>query len=174
MVFTASHLIAKRLGLLHDLVPKTVAIAALFHPSAPGAEFQMKEVETAGRTIGRQVLIVKAADEREFPAAFATMAQQAWAGCSSAAVHTSSPPDVDNSLCWRLATRCLQARPIAASPRPAPSHFPHFAQQYHSTALADAGLTANPLTFLKAACGSRSRTRVAPAVTREAEEDWGR
>src|SRR5262249_51592037 len=76
VVFTASDLVAKRLGLLHDLVPKSVAIAALFHPSAPGTEFQVKEVETAGQTIGRQVLIVKATDEREFPSAFATMAQQ--------------------------------------------------------------------------------------------------
>src|SRR5262249_57640764 len=80
VVFTASDLVAKRLGLLHDLVPKSVAIAALFHPSAPGAEFQMKEVETAGQTIGRQVLIVKATDEREFPSAFATMAQQGAGG----------------------------------------------------------------------------------------------
>ena len=45
VVFTASDLVAKRLGLLHDLVPKPAAIAALLHPGAPGAEFQMKEVE---------------------------------------------------------------------------------------------------------------------------------
>jgi putative ABC transport system substrate-binding protein len=76
VVFTGSDLVAKRLGLLHDLVPKPAAIAALLHPGAPGAEFQMKEVEQAGQTIGRQVLIVKVTDEREFHAAFATMVQQ--------------------------------------------------------------------------------------------------
>ena len=76
VVFTGSDLVAKRLGLLHDLVPKPVPIAALLHPGAPGAEFQMKEVEQAGQTIGRQVLIVKVTDEREFHAAFATMVQQ--------------------------------------------------------------------------------------------------
>lgn len=80
VVFTSSDLVAKRLGLLHDLVPKSVAIAALFHPSAPGAEFQMKEVEKAGQTIGRQVLILKVTDEREFHAAFATMAEQSAGG----------------------------------------------------------------------------------------------
>jgi ABC-type uncharacterized transport system substrate-binding protein len=80
VVFTSSDLIAKRLGLLHDLVPKSVAIAALFHPGVPGAEFQMKEVEKAGQTIGRQVLIVKVTDEREFHAAFATMVQQSAGG----------------------------------------------------------------------------------------------
>ena len=80
VVFTSADLVAKRLGLLHDLVPKSVAIAALFHPSSPGAEFQMKEVEKAGQTIGRQVLIVKVTDEREFHAAFATMVQQSAGG----------------------------------------------------------------------------------------------
>src|SRR5262249_58282424 len=76
VVFTAADLVAKRLGLLHDLVPKSVAIAALFHPGAPAVELQKKDVEMAGQTIGRQVLTVEAADEREFHAAFATMVQQ--------------------------------------------------------------------------------------------------
>jgi len=80
VVFTSSDLVAKRLELLHDLVPKSVAIAALFHPGVPGAEFQMKEVEKAGQTIGRQVLIVKFTDERELHAAFATMVQQSAGG----------------------------------------------------------------------------------------------
>jgi len=76
VVFAATGLIAKRLGLLHDLVPKSVAIAALFHPGAPAVELEKKDVEVAGQTIGRQVLSVEAADEREFHAAFATMVQQ--------------------------------------------------------------------------------------------------
>jgi putative tryptophan/tyrosine transport system substrate-binding protein len=79
-VFTASDLAAKRLGLLHDLIPQSVAIAALFHPDAPGADLYMEEVEKAGQTIGRQVLIVKVIDECEFHAAFATMAQQSAGG----------------------------------------------------------------------------------------------
>src|SRR5262249_33971171 len=76
VVFTAADLVAKRLGQLHDLVPKSVAIAALFHPGAPAVELQKRDVEMAGQTIGRQVLSVEAADEREFHAAFATMVQQ--------------------------------------------------------------------------------------------------
>jgi len=36
----------------------------------------MKEMEKAGQTIGRRVFTVKVTDEREFPSAFATMAQQ--------------------------------------------------------------------------------------------------
>src|SRR6516164_5567904 len=76
VVFESTEVGAKRLGLLHDLVPKSVAIAALFHPGAPAVEVQKKDVEMAGQTIGRQVLSVEAADEREFHAAFATMVQQ--------------------------------------------------------------------------------------------------
>jgi putative ABC transport system substrate-binding protein len=76
VIFESTEVAAKRLGLLHDLVPKSVAIAALFHPGAPAAELQKKDVEMAGQTIGRQVLSVEAADEREFHAAFATMVQQ--------------------------------------------------------------------------------------------------
>jgi putative ABC transport system substrate-binding protein len=75
-VFTSSDLAAKRLGLLHDLVPKSVAIATLFHPAAPGAELYMEEVEKAGQTIGRQLLTVKVTDESEFHDAFATMVQK--------------------------------------------------------------------------------------------------
>ena len=50
-VFASSDLAAKRLGLLHDLVPKSVAIAALFHPAAPGADLDMEEVEKAGQRL---------------------------------------------------------------------------------------------------------------------------
>jgi putative ABC transport system substrate-binding protein len=79
VVFTAADLDAKRLGLLHDLVP-TAVIAALIDPAAPGAELSKKDLEKAGKTIGRKVLILEAADEREFHAAFATMVQQSAGG----------------------------------------------------------------------------------------------
>jgi len=80
VVFTSSDLVAKRLGLLHDLAPKSVAIAALFYPGAPGADFHIEEAGKAGQTLGRQVLIFKVTDEREFPATFATMVQQSAGG----------------------------------------------------------------------------------------------
>ena len=75
VVFTSSDLTAKQLGVLHELVPQSASIAALFDPAAPEPELQMRETEEAGRTIGRQVLIVKAADERDFAAAFGTIVQ---------------------------------------------------------------------------------------------------
>jgi putative tryptophan/tyrosine transport system substrate-binding protein len=80
VVFTSSDLTAKQLGLLHELVPKSTVIAALFDPGAPSAEFQMRDAEEAGRTLRRQVLIVKAADERDFAAAFGTIVQAGGGG----------------------------------------------------------------------------------------------
>ena len=80
VVFTASGLIAKRLEQLHTLVPKSAAIVALFDPNSPAVELQMKDAEEAGRNLGRRVLVVKAADEREIHASFATIVQQGAGG----------------------------------------------------------------------------------------------
>ena len=75
VVFTTVDLAAKQLGLLHELVPKAAVIAVLVDPNQPEIELELREAEAAGRAIGRQILIVKAASEREFNAAFATIVQ---------------------------------------------------------------------------------------------------
>ena len=75
VVFTSTDLTAKRLGLLHDLVPNAAIIAVLLDPAAPEFGLQMRHAEDAGRAIGRQILIVKATSEREFNAAFASIVQ---------------------------------------------------------------------------------------------------
>ena len=66
-------LTAKRLGLLHELVPKAAIIGVLLDPNTVEFDIQSRQAEEAGRAIGRRVLIVKAAGEHEFNAAFATM-----------------------------------------------------------------------------------------------------
>ena len=68
-------LTAKRLGLLHELVPNAAVIAVLGETNYPEIERQTRDAEEAGRAIGRKILIVKAASEREFNAAFATIVQ---------------------------------------------------------------------------------------------------
>jgi ABC-type uncharacterized transport system substrate-binding protein len=73
VVFTVIDLTAKRLGLLHELIPKAAVIAVLLEPNQPEIAVELQEVEAAGRAIGRKILIVKAASEREFNAAFATI-----------------------------------------------------------------------------------------------------
>jgi putative ABC transport system substrate-binding protein len=75
VVFTQTDLAAKQLGLLHELAPKAAIIAVLGDPNQPELEFELQEIEAAGRAIGRHILIVKAASEREFNAAFATVVQ---------------------------------------------------------------------------------------------------
>jgi putative ABC transport system substrate-binding protein len=75
VVFTVIDLAAKQLGLLHELVPKAAVIAVLLDPNQREMEFALREVEAAGRAVGRQLLIVNAASEREFNAAFATIVQ---------------------------------------------------------------------------------------------------
>ena len=75
VVFTTTDLVGKQLGLLHELVPKAVTIAVLVDPNQPEVEIESREAEAAGRVIGRQILIVKAASEREFNAAFGTLMQ---------------------------------------------------------------------------------------------------
>src|SRR5262245_30130550 len=67
---------AKRLGLLHELVPSATMIAVLVNPNYPDAETQVREVQDAARTLGLQVHILKASSERDFDTAFASLIQQ--------------------------------------------------------------------------------------------------
>jgi putative ABC transport system substrate-binding protein len=72
--FFVTEVAAKRLGLLHDLVPKAVRIAVLVNPAnAPSAETTLREVPEAARAIGLQIQILKASTSREIEAAFATL-----------------------------------------------------------------------------------------------------
>jgi ABC-type uncharacterized transport system substrate-binding protein len=75
VVFTQTDLATKQLGLLHELAPKAAILAVLGDPNQPELEFEVREIEAAGRAIGRQILIVKAASERELNAAFATIVE---------------------------------------------------------------------------------------------------
>src|SRR5262245_17859680 len=75
VVFTTTDLAAKQLGLLQELAPKAAIIAVLGDPNLPELEVELRDVEAAGRAIGRQILGVKAARETEFNAAFAAVVQ---------------------------------------------------------------------------------------------------
>jgi putative ABC transport system substrate-binding protein len=66
---------AKLLGMLHELVPKASIIAVLRDPNGADVESQSRNLEEAARAIGRQILMVNAANEREFHAAFAKVVQ---------------------------------------------------------------------------------------------------
>jgi putative tryptophan/tyrosine transport system substrate-binding protein len=66
---------AKRLGLLHDLMPAASTVALLVNPRFPNVGSYISEVEAAGRAIGWQIRVVNASNEGEIDAAFATMLQ---------------------------------------------------------------------------------------------------
>jgi putative ABC transport system substrate-binding protein len=69
--------IAKRLALLHELVPKAVRVALLVNPANVRAtETILREVQEAGRVIGLQLHVLNASTSREIDAAFATLARE--------------------------------------------------------------------------------------------------
>ena len=73
--FFTSEVLAKRLGLLRDLVPKAVRVAVLVNPTnAMSTESTLRDVPEAARPIGLQIQILNASTSREIEAAFATMA----------------------------------------------------------------------------------------------------
>jgi ABC-type uncharacterized transport system substrate-binding protein len=65
---------AKRLELLHELVPKASLIALLVNPD-PTAEPQAREAQKAARSFGLQLQVLSARTEQEIGAAFATFVQ---------------------------------------------------------------------------------------------------
>src|SRR5215470_9582413 len=68
---------AKRLGLLHDLVPKAVRIAVLVNPAnAPVAETTLRDISEAARALGLHTHILNASTSREIEAAFATLGRE--------------------------------------------------------------------------------------------------
>ena len=65
----------KRLELLHELVPAASVVALLSNPTNPNSERQSRIMQAAARTLGLQLHVLHASTERDFDAAFATLAQ---------------------------------------------------------------------------------------------------
>jgi len=73
-VFSA--LVPKRLGLLHELVPKAVAFGALVNPNYQEADLQVRELKEAAAAIGLQIQVLSAGTQGEIDGALATFARQ--------------------------------------------------------------------------------------------------
>jgi putative tryptophan/tyrosine transport system substrate-binding protein len=67
---------AKRLGLLHELVPAASTYALLVNPTKPNVVVVSGDLQAAARTLGLQLHVLNASTEREIDAAFAALAQQ--------------------------------------------------------------------------------------------------
>jgi len=69
-----SEIIAKRLELLHELVPTATRIAVLVNPGNPvNAEVTVRGAQSAGRSMGMQITAFNASTSREIDAAIAAM-----------------------------------------------------------------------------------------------------
>ena len=69
-------LAAKRLELLHELVPKATIIAALVNPTNPPvAEPETRDLQAAARTLGLTLHVLHASSEQEIDTAFMSLVQ---------------------------------------------------------------------------------------------------
>jgi putative tryptophan/tyrosine transport system substrate-binding protein len=68
--------IAKRLELLHELVPKAVRVAVLLNPANPAGGEALRDVQEAARTIGLQIHVLNASTIGEIDAVFAALARE--------------------------------------------------------------------------------------------------
>ena len=71
--FVPAELVAKRLELLHQLVPKVAAIAMVVNPVTTYAAPRARKVQEAARSFGLQLHVLNARTEQEIDAAFATL-----------------------------------------------------------------------------------------------------
>jgi putative ABC transport system substrate-binding protein len=74
--FLVNTLGAKRLELLHELVPTATVIGFLINSRNPTSESQIRDVQTAARARGVELMILNASGERDIDAAFASFVQQ--------------------------------------------------------------------------------------------------
>jgi putative ABC transport system substrate-binding protein len=74
--FFTTELAAKRLGLLHPLIPRAESVAVLVNPGSPETETFINDAQEAARTLGLQLHVLKAGTESDFDSAFATLVQQ--------------------------------------------------------------------------------------------------
>jgi putative ABC transport system substrate-binding protein len=69
----SSELVAKRLGLLHDLIPTATMIGFLVNPIDPRAETQTNDTQEAAQALGLQIYVLNASSEAQIGTALATL-----------------------------------------------------------------------------------------------------
>ncbi len=77
VAFLATEYAAKRLELLHELVPAATLIAVLVNPAnLVNAEAQKGKIQEAARVLGVRLLILNAGSQSDIEAAFVTLVQE--------------------------------------------------------------------------------------------------
>jgi len=73
----SAEVVAKRLGLLHDLVPKAARIAVIVNPAnSSTANATLRDVSEAARALGLEIQVLHAGTSRDIEAAFATLVRE--------------------------------------------------------------------------------------------------
>jgi putative ABC transport system substrate-binding protein len=71
----AAELGAKRVELLHDVLPQLTSVAFLVNPSNPNVEADTKEIEAAAHALGIEVQVMNATGDREIESVFSSLAR---------------------------------------------------------------------------------------------------
>jgi putative ABC transport system substrate-binding protein len=74
--YLAVELGPKRLQLLHEILPKAVAIGFLTNPGSPNTAFDLRDMEAAAQKLGLKLIIANASNDLEIGTAFETLMQQ--------------------------------------------------------------------------------------------------
>jgi putative ABC transport system substrate-binding protein len=118
MELLTSVLPAKRLQLLHNLVPNGGPIGVLVNPKNSNFESNTRDLREAARAVRRQVQVFQASTTGEISAAFAAMAEQ-----KIPAILVNTDPSISasatRSQCSRRAIRCPRSTPCVSTPPPA-------------------------------------------------------
>jgi putative tryptophan/tyrosine transport system substrate-binding protein len=73
VAYLGSALGAKRLGLMHEMVPTVADFAVLAHPTYPSSAPFISDVRAAARTMGVRIEVFNASTEKEIETAFAAL-----------------------------------------------------------------------------------------------------
>jgi putative ABC transport system substrate-binding protein len=72
----SAEVLTKRIGLLHELLPRATRFAALINPNDPNAELVSKDLEAGAAAVGRRLELFTATNVREIDVAFANLVQR--------------------------------------------------------------------------------------------------
>ena len=75
MTVFSAELEVKRFELLNEIMPRGAIVGYLLDPSFEGAALQRQSVETASRTMGRELRIVEASNDADLEQAFAALVE---------------------------------------------------------------------------------------------------
>ena len=76
MTLLSGPLLAKRVELARDLLPRTDLLAVLTNPTNPENDDDLKYLQEVARVIGQRLLVLEASTESQLPKAFVMLVQQ--------------------------------------------------------------------------------------------------